>query len=120
MTVTPLLVALVVLLLLQTATIGALVVPRSRRRDTEAGQAAMLEELREAQERYQRAIVAGGVAAWERNMETNAVRVDRLFKELVGIDPDDVGADVGGWWSLVHPDDLPNLAARVEEHLRDR
>jgi PAS domain S-box-containing protein len=76
--------------------------------------------LRESQRRYALATSAGSVGVWDWNLDSGEIYVDPLLKALLGFDDDEVGGRREDWTRLVHPDDLPLLLSRLQEHLEGR
>ena len=70
--------------------------------------------LRDSQERYAMASVAGAVGIWDWNFETNELYVDPTLKSLLGFEDAEVTTRPDDWGSRVHPEDLPLAAARIQ------
>src|SRR5690349_1215279 len=66
---------------------------------------------------YRRAAIAAGIGVWEWNLETGQVRVDPFIKEILGYALHEIGDDAEAWSSLLHPEDAPVAAERVNAHL---
>jgi PAS domain S-box-containing protein len=76
--------------------------------------------LVESQRRYALAASAGSVGVWDWNLDTGELYFDPLVKALLGFDDAEVGSRREDWMRLVHPDDLPSLLSRLQEHLEGR
>ena len=103
----PQLIVFSLLLVLQTALIGMLLVQRSRHRRTENA-------LRESQQRYTLATAAGAVGVWDWNFESNELFVDPGLKAILGFEDREISTRPDDWGSRVHPQDLPIAAAGVQ------
>lgn len=55
---------------------------------------------------------------WDWNLRTDEVYFSPRWKEMLGYDDDDITGDLGEWYMLVHPDDLPLLRNRVAAYLK--
>jgi PAS domain S-box-containing protein len=94
----------IALAVLQALMITALAIERSRRR--------------RSQKLYALATAAGGVGAWEWNLETNEVFVDSALKAALGYEDSEIGQQAGDWSRLLDTDDRAvDARARVQEHL---
>ncbi|OFW01074.1 MAG: hypothetical protein A3I61_13860 [Acidobacteria bacterium RIFCSPLOWO2_02_FULL_68_18] len=65
--------------------------------------------LLEARDRLRRAVEAGNVGLWERDLRTNQVEVSPECKRQLGYADDEVADDYREWHRHVHPDDLAGL-----------
>ena len=92
---------------LQTALIGTLLLQRARRRRVETA-------LRDSQQRYSLAAAAGSVGVWDWNFETNELFVDPGLKSLLGFDDREISTRPDDWGSRVHPQDLAVASAGVK------
>jgi PAS domain S-box-containing protein len=97
----PYIVGAVVLTAIQGLIIGALVVERARRR--------------QSQKRYEQASIAGGVGVWEWDVSTREVFVDPSLKRMLGYGDHEIGNHVDDWVRLVHPEDAPLVNAWLQE-----
>ena len=70
--------------------------------------------LRENQQRYTMATAAGAVGVWDWNFETNELYVDPTLKSLLGFEDAEITNRPEDWGSRVHPQDVPEAAARVK------
>jgi PAS domain S-box-containing protein len=62
-------------------------------------------------DRYRRAAAAGGLGIWDWNIATGEVYIDRVLKEMLGYQDDEIPNTADVWHRLVHPDDKAALAA---------
>jgi diguanylate cyclase (GGDEF)-like protein/PAS domain S-box-containing protein len=70
--------------------------------------------LRTGEERYARATAAGKVNVWDWDLQTDAIYVSGILKQLLGYAQDEQWANIDAWEQLVHPDDLTRLVALRE------
>jgi PAS domain S-box-containing protein len=76
--------------------------------------------LRDSQQRYALATLAGSVGVWEWNTDTDELYVDPLMKTLLGFCDDKIANLREVWTRLVHPDDLAGLLSQLQDHIKDR
>lgn len=92
------LVATGLVILAQTALIGALLLQRARRRRAEAS-------LWQSEQRYELATAAGRVGVWDWNLLTNEIFVDPALKRMLGFADHEIANHIDSWVSRMHPDD---------------
>jgi PAS domain S-box-containing protein len=109
----PQIIAALMLVTLQAALIAALLVQRVRRRRVETA-------LIESQQRYSLASAAGAVGVWDWNIETNELFVDERLKWILGFADSEISRRPDDWGSRVHPDDLQESTAKLQECLDGR
>jgi PAS domain S-box-containing protein len=90
-----------VLTVIQGVIIGALVIERARRR--------------QSQTRYNLASAAGGVGVWDWNLATNEIYVDPFLKHILGYADHEIRNYIDDWGRLVHPDDAPMVMAQAQQ-----
>ena len=76
--------------------------------------------LRASESRLQLALDATSEGVWDWNVATGEVFFSPRWLESLGYGPDDLAPHVSAWQRLVHPDDWPELAARLADHLEGR
>ena len=54
---------------------------------------------------------------WDWNLRTDEVYFSPRWKEMLGYTDDEITGDLGEWYMLVHPDDLPILRNRITTYL---
>ncbi len=96
---------------LQTMFIAGLLFQRARRRRVEAA-------LRQNQQRYALATVAGAVGVWDWNLDTNGMYVDPQLKQLLGYRDDEI-RNLDDWRQRVHPDDREIVRTRAQACIDD-
>ena len=97
---------------LQTMFIAGLLFQRARRRRVEAA-------LRQNQQRYALATVAGAVGVWDWNLDTNGMYVDPQLKQLLGYRDDEIRNHLDDWRQRVHPDDREIVRTRAQACIDD-
>jgi PAS domain S-box-containing protein len=83
--------------------------------DTETYEAARA--LSEVNAQLKLAVDLGKIASWRRDLRTGRLQVSDVTFELLGMAPRPEGLSVDEVQSLVHPDDLPLVAASFEQVL---
>ncbi|WP_232631425.1 PAS domain S-box protein [Methylobacterium sp. Leaf118] len=74
-----------------------------------------------SEERLEMALAAGGsIGVWDWDVAADLVTADARFARLYGVDPEMAmrGAPIGSFFSGIHPEDLPEVQARIGEALR--
>jgi len=66
--------------------------------------------------RLELALEGAGVGYWDHDFITGSVVRNRIWYEMLGFSEDDVNANIAGWKSLIHPDDLPMVEKAAREH----
>ncbi len=75
-------------------------------------------EAHDGEERLSLALDVSGACAWELNLKTNELHVDRRFHEILGYAMGELPNSRREWASYHHPDELDAIAARLQAHLR--
>jgi len=96
---------------------------KSEARAAALDQALLAEIGRRSEDRDRMAMAlkaAGVVGVWDGDMVAGVIYADATFAEIYGIDP---AAAVAGqpsrhYYSMIHPDDLPAVAAGMEQAMR--
>jgi PAS domain S-box-containing protein len=99
--------------MLQSLVIVALVIERTRRRQTDVA-------LGIGQRRYAMATAAARAGVWDWDLRTDAFHYDPSLKAILGYEEHEIGNHFDDWLKLVHPDDAPAVMPRVQEHLEGR
>jgi PAS domain S-box-containing protein len=73
-------------------------------------------QLRESEERLERALRGSGLATWDWNIKTGKVVFNSRWGEMRGFSPDEVKPHVDSWRSGVHPDDWPRIQQALQDH----
>ncbi len=93
--------------------VGGMAVDISERRVAE-------EALRASEERYALAAQSVNDGLWDWNLKTNEVYYSLRWKEMLGCDNGEIGTTPFEWFRRIHPDDLANVQAALQEHLEGR
>lgn len=72
--------------------------------------------LRESEERYALAARGANDGLWDWSIATGAFYCSPRFKAILGCDEHEATDHIEGWFSRVHPEDLPGLKAALEDH----
>lgn len=75
------------------------------------------EELTKAKNSLEFILEGSGLGAWDWNIVTNELRFDRRWCEMLGINFENASPDFATWETLVHPEDLPRVAANLKRHI---
>ncbi len=73
--------------------------------------------LQASEERYALAVAGANDGLWDWNLVTDEVYYSPRWKAILGHQAEGLGNSPDEWFSRVHPDDLPRLRSRLEEHL---
>jgi PAS domain S-box-containing protein len=77
-------------------------------------------KLRRSEERFALAEAGTNDGIWDWDLRTDTVYFSPRFKEVIGCGDVDLDYNWEAWRSRVHPDDLPNVMARLDAHLEKR
>jgi rsbT co-antagonist protein RsbR len=72
-------------------------------------------ELASAQTRYDLTVAATGHIVYDYNVATGAISWAGASEAILGMTPDELGADVDMWAKLIHPDDREEATRRLAE-----
>ena len=71
--------------------------------------------LRESNDRLRLAVQASNVGIWDWDLPSNRLVFSREWKAQLGYEEDEVGHDFAEWRDRVHPEDLPEALAGLEQ-----
>jgi diguanylate cyclase (GGDEF)-like protein/PAS domain S-box-containing protein len=74
-------------------------------------------ELEDSEFRWKFAIEASGDGLWDWNISDNTLFFTRRWQELLGCDKDDIGTGIEEWQKRIHPEDLANTLATLQDYL---
>jgi diguanylate cyclase (GGDEF)-like protein/PAS domain S-box-containing protein len=75
--------------------------------------------LRESEQRLERVIEGASQGYWDWDLQTNSFQVSARWESMLGYTPGAMPTQPGMWSEVVHPDDLPQVSASIESHLKD-
>jgi PAS domain S-box-containing protein len=70
-----------------------------------------------AQDRLQYILTGAGLGSWDWWLDTNAVRFDRLWAEMLGLKLEEIEQHLSTWDSRVHPDDKARAYEDIKNYL---
>ncbi|MEO8277516.1 MAG: EAL domain-containing protein [Thermoanaerobaculia bacterium] len=73
--------------------------------------------LHESEERYALAARGANDGIWDWDLESGEIYYSQRWKSMLGLDEEAVAAKPESWFLRVHPEDLPGLHDRLEQHL---
>lgn len=76
--------------------------------------------LRESEKRLELALLGSDLGTWDWNIATGRVIFSDRWATMLGYAPREIEPTFTQWEKLVHPDDLPRVAALLDRHLQGR
>ena len=73
--------------------------------------------LRQSEQRYELATIAGKVGVWDWDLETNEIYIDPRLKAILGYKDHEIRNHLDDWGRFVHPDDVEQVMAKANAHL---
>lgn len=81
----------------------------------------LTDELQKSQERADLVIKGSGAGVYEWNVKTNTLYLTNEWKQIMGYSPDELHEFmIEDLSSLMHPEDLPALHRKIEQHFKER
>ena len=77
------------------------------------------EELRASAERLSLATHVSKIGVWDFNLEKGVLVWDNQMFEIYGVDPAQFSGTVDDWKNALHPDDLENETAKLQESIQE-
>ena len=77
-------------------------------------------ELRESQQRFALAMEGANDGLWDWNLVNGDVYYSSRWKTMLGLKENNLPPVIETWYSRIHPDDLEQLKASLEAHLKGR
>jgi PAS domain S-box-containing protein len=74
----------------------------------------LVRALRESQERFQFVARATNDAVWDWDLVSQAVWWNEGVQTLFGYAPEQIGADIGWWHEVIHPDDRERVVSDIQ------
>ncbi len=78
------------------------------------------EALRESEERYALAAHGANDGLWDWDLRNNSIYFSNRWKSMLGYDEDEIADLPEEWIGRVHPDDRPELEAKIAAHINGR
>jgi len=78
---------------------------------------SMNRKLRESEERYALALHAANDGIWDWNIKTNQIHYSARWKEMLGLQENDLSASPQEWFDLIHPEDKALFREKLASHL---
>jgi diguanylate cyclase (GGDEF)-like protein/PAS domain S-box-containing protein len=78
------------------------------------------EALRESEDRYALAAQGSNDGLWDWNLHNNVIYFSSRWKSMLGFGDDEIGNHPEEWLGRVHPDDRPEIEARIAAHIGGR
>ena len=75
------------------------------------------DRLRASEARWQFALEGAGDGVWDWNLSDGTIFYSRQWKAMLGYAEEDIGRTINDWDSLVHPEDLEMVYAKINAHL---
>ena len=72
--------------------------------------------MRQLSERLEQALVGSDSGLWDWNVVTGDVYLDPLWERIMGYDPGELANRVETWERTIHPDDQPEVMARLKRN----
>lgn len=66
------------------------------------------------------AVEGSGTGIWERNVVSGEIQYFDGWAEMLGYRPDEISSRIEDSYKRVHPDDLPNVRAKIADHFEGR
>jgi diguanylate cyclase (GGDEF)-like protein/PAS domain S-box-containing protein len=73
--------------------------------------------LEQSESRWNFALDSARQGVWDFDVRSGRSFYSPLWREMLGYGPDELGADLGLWTSLIHPDDLDRVEQMDRDHL---
>ncbi|HJV06625.1 MAG TPA: diguanylate cyclase [Chromobacteriaceae bacterium] len=74
-------------------------------------------QLAESEERLSLALRGGELGLWDWDIPSGRLDVDTRWASMLGRQVQDIQPHINTWRALMHPDDLPRVERRLQEHL---
>lgn len=76
------------------------------------------EQIRQTQERLELALKGADLGTWDWNMQTGTVVFNARWAQLRGYESEELEPHVDTWSSGIHPEDMPRVWKKVDDHLK--
>lgn len=76
--------------------------------------------IEESERRLELALEGGKLGIWDWNIKTNEVKYNERGAEMLGYDLEEIEPHLSTWEDMIHPDDLPGVREKLNEHLKGK
>ncbi|MBI2431383.1 MAG: EAL domain-containing protein [Candidatus Hydrogenedentes bacterium] len=76
------------------------------------------EALRASEERYALAVRGANDGLWDWDLSTNEIHFSHRWKSMLGFEEHEIGNNPEEWLRRIHPDDIENVKAALDAHLK--
>jgi diguanylate cyclase (GGDEF)-like protein/PAS domain S-box-containing protein len=76
--------------------------------------------VRASEQRYAHALRGANDGIWEWNVDADQLYVSGRWAGMLGLHQHEVGQRLEDWFAWVHPEDLPGLRRRIDDHVAGR
>lgn len=76
------------------------------------------EALKESEHRWQFALQGNGDGVWDWDLIENTVQYSPRWKEMLGYEDNEIGNQLGEWYSRIHPEDFPLVKVELQRHFK--
>jgi PAS domain S-box-containing protein len=76
------------------------------------------DQLRESEQRLERALRGSNLGTWDWNIKTDEVIFNSRWAQMRGFSPDEIKPHVDSWSSNVDPDDWPDTLQSLNHHIQ--
>ena len=73
--------------------------------------------LKESEERWHFALEGAGDGVWDWDVAGKQVQFSSRWKEMLGYGKNEIGNDIGAWFSRIHPEDKEEVIHRINKYL---
>jgi len=80
----------------------------------------LLENLNAERERFQLAVQGASAGLWDWDLLTGRIFYSRQWREMLGYSEADFVSDIDAWKNLLHPEDIEQALAHVDDYLTGR
>lgn len=76
--------------------------------------------LRQSRQRLDMALKSTKAGLWDWNIETGHMEFDDRWMQILDYKREEIAPHISSWEKLIHPDDLPEVKRKVNNHLEGR
>lgn len=75
------------------------------------------QKLQASEELRELAVLGAGIGVWDWDIKTDTLQMDERWAAIRSYRVDEAPSDRAFWLKLIHPDDLPDVKAKLQQHL---